>query len=66
MILLRLRDVSIQILCKNGDSRWLRLDILTTDNKASIKLNEKFGFESDGYIYRNKRNKEVYIFAKSI
>ncbi len=42
------------------------LNQVRTDNKVSIKLNEKFGFESDGYIYRNKRDKEVYIFAKSI
>lgn len=42
------------------------LNQVRTDNAASIKLNEKFGFESDGYIYRNKRDKDVYIFVKSI
>ena len=35
-----------------------------TDNAASIRLNEKLGFESDRYIYRNRKDHPVYLFLK--
>ena len=35
-----------------------------TDNTASILLNEKLGFESDRYIYRNRKDHSVYLFLK--
>ena len=37
-----------------------------TDNTASIALNKSFGFETDMYRYKNQKNKEVFIFLKSI
>lgn len=38
------------------------LDQVRTDNAASIRLHEKFGFETDGYVYRNKRDHEVILY----
>ena len=40
------------------------LDQVHKDNTASIRLHEKLGFESDGYIYRNQKNKEVLLYLK--
>ncbi len=37
-----------------------------TDNAASIRLNEKLGFESDEYVYKNKRDQAVYLFLKAL
>ncbi|MBR3556519.1 MAG: GNAT family N-acetyltransferase [Oscillospiraceae bacterium] len=37
-----------------------------TNNAASIRLNEKLGFESDEYVYKNKRDQTVYLFLKSL
>lgn len=34
------------------------------DNIASIHLNEKLGFETDWYEYKNKRNRPVFLFLK--
>ena len=33
-----------------------------TDNAASIRLNEKSGFESDWYVYKNRKDHPVYLF----
>ena len=35
-----------------------------TDNAASIRLNEKLGFESDRYAYKNRKDHLVYLFLK--
>ena len=40
------------------------LDQVRKDNPASIRVHEKLGFESDGYIYRNQKNKEVLLYLK--
>ena len=42
------------------------LDQVAADNTASIQLHKKLGFESDGYIYRNRRGREVVLFLKLI
>ncbi len=42
------------------------LDQVRKDNAASIRLHEKLGFESDGYVYRNQRDQEVVIYLKLI
>ena len=42
------------------------LDQVRTDNAASIRLHEKLGFESDGYIYRNRRGSEVFLYLKPL
>ncbi len=41
-------------------------DQVRRDNAASIRLHEKLGFESDGYVYRNQRNQEVVLYLKQI
>lgn len=40
------------------------LDQVRTDNTASIRLHEAFGFETDGYAYRNKHDREVVLYLK--
>ena len=40
------------------------LDQVRTDNAASIRLHEAFGFETDGYVYRNKRDRDVVLYLK--
>lgn len=40
------------------------LDQVRTDNTASLRLHEAFGFETDGYVYRNKRDREVVLYLK--
>lgn len=34
------------------------------DNTASVSLHNKLGFETDGYIYKNKKGNDVVIFIK--
>ncbi len=36
------------------------------ENAASIRLNEKLGFESDFYIYKNKKDRPVFLFLKAL
>lgn len=36
------------------------------DNLASIRLHEKMGFESDKYIYRNQKNKEIILYIRNL
>ena len=42
------------------------LDQVRKDNTASIRLHEKLGFESDGYVYRNQRDQEVVLYLKPL
>lgn len=42
------------------------LDQVRRDNAASIRLHEKLGFETDGYVYRNKRDHEVLLYLKRL
>lgn len=41
-------------------------DQVRTDNKASILLHEKLFFETDHYIYRNKKDQPCYLFLKAL
>ena len=36
------------------------------DNVASIALHQRIGFETDGYVYKNKKGNEVLIYLKSL
>ena len=42
------------------------LQQIRTDNKASIRLHESLGFESDTNIYKNRKGNDVYIYLKII
>ena len=42
------------------------LQQIRTDNKASIRLHESLGFESDTNIYKNRNGNDIYIFLKII
>ena len=42
------------------------VDQVRADNLASIKLHDKMGFESDKYIYRNQKNKEIILYIKPL
>ena len=37
-----------------------------TANTASIRLHEKLGFETDGYIYKNRHNHDVLLYLKAL
>ena len=37
-----------------------------TDNAASRALHEKLGFESDGYVYKNAKGRDVVIYLMPI
>lgn len=37
---------------------------IRTDNAPSIALHKSLGFETDRYIYRNGKGREVYIYLK--
>ena len=37
---------------------------IRTDNVASVALHNGLGFETDGYVYRNKKGNEVFIYIK--
>ena len=36
------------------------------DNVASIALHRRLGFETNGYVYRNRKGNEVLIYLKSL
>ncbi len=42
------------------------LQQILTDNEASLRLHEKLGFESDGYRYRNAKDREVVLYLKAL
>ena len=42
------------------------LDQIRADNKASVRLHEKLGFETDGYVYTNQRGHEVLLYVMAI
>ena len=44
----------------------IMLDQLRRDNRASVRLHEKLGFESDGYVYRNQKNHETLLYIKPL
>ena len=39
---------------------------IRADNVASIALHNSLGFETDGYVYRNKKGNEVVIYLKTL
>lgn len=39
-------------------------DQIHTDNIASIRLHEKVEFETDGYIYKNRKNQGIFLYLK--
>ena len=40
------------------------LQQIRTDNVASVALHNSLGFETDGYVYSNKKENEVLIYIK--
>ena len=36
------------------------------DNVVSIALHEKLGFETDGYVYKNAKGRDVLIYSKCL
>ena len=39
---------------------------IRTNNIASLKLHVKLGFETDNYVYKNRRGNDVLIFLKNL
>ena len=44
----------------------LAVDQVRADNAASIRLHEKLGFETDGYIYKNRNDRQVLLYYKAL
>lgn len=42
----------------------LVMNQVNTDNEASLAAHRKAGFECDGYIYRNQKDRDVAIWIK--
>lgn len=59
---------AVQMITRQAAEKGYRiiLDQVRRDNPAGIRLHEKLGFESDGYVYRNQRNHEVVLYLKTI
>lgn len=59
---------AISLLMRYASKKHYRiiLDQVRKDNTASIRLHEKLGFESDGYVYRNQRDQEIVLYLKPI
>lgn len=59
---------AISLLMRYASEKRFRiiLDQVRRDNTASIRLHEKLGFESDGYVYRNQRGLETVLYLKPI
>ena len=55
---------SLLIQHASGNGYRIILDQVRKDNTASIRLHEKLGFESDGYVYRNRKDHEVVLYLK--
>ena len=39
---------------------------IRTDNVASIRLHEKLGFETDGYVYVNQKGHDILLYLKAL
>ena len=37
-------------------------DQVRTDNRASIAMHRRLGFETDGYVYRNAKGRDVLVY----
>jgi phosphinothricin acetyltransferase len=44
----------------------LILDQVAANNQPSISLHEKLGFETDGYLYKNAKDREVLLYYFSL
>ena len=42
----------------------LAMDQVAVDNRASLAIHRKAGFECDGYIYKNRKDRDVSIWIK--
>ena len=39
---------------------------ISTPNTASIALHEKLGYETEGYVYLNKKGNDVILYLKAL
>lgn len=39
---------------------------IRTDNEASIRLHQSLDYETDGYVYKNRKSNDVLIYLKSL
>ena len=39
---------------------------IRTDNAASLSLHEKLGFETDGYVYVNRKGHDIILYLKAL
>ena len=63
-----LGTAAMRLLEEAAAGRGFRIikDQVAADNAGSIGLHEKCGFETDGYVYKNKKGVDVLIFLKAL
>ena len=54
----------MRLIIETAKRRGYRIiqDQVRADNGASIALHEKLGFQTDGYIYRNAKGREILLY----
>ena len=59
---------AMRILLKTASEKGYRIiqQQVRADNTASIRLHEKLGFETDGYIYKNRHGHDVLLYLKAL
>lgn len=59
---------AMELMIRRAKERGFRIlqQQIRSDNKASLRLHEKLGFETDHYVYLNRKNHEVFIYLKSL
>lgn len=59
---------AMSLLNEHARCRGFRIiqDQVRADNTASLRLHEKLGFETDRYIYRNRKGEEVLLYLLAL
>ena len=59
---------AVRLLIKHAKERGYKViqDQVRTDNTAGVRLHEKLGFETDRYVYQNRREHPVFLFTKTL
>ena len=57
---------AVSLLERHAEEKGFRViqSQIAADNEASRKLFDKLGYENDGYIYRNRKDREVVLYLK--
>jgi RimJ/RimL family protein N-acetyltransferase len=59
---------AMQLLLTHAKEKGYRIiqQQVRTDNLPSIQLHEKLGFETDGYVYVNRKGHDIILYLKAL